>query len=54
MRQQLAEIGVNFVENDFFLTSQELFAIWAETQKTFTMENFYRAQRKRLDILMSG
>ena len=54
MRQQLAELGVTFVENDFFLTSQEMFTIWGDSQKTFTMENFYRAQRKRLDILMSG
>lgn len=50
---QLKEFGVQFVENDFFLTSRELFGIWAKKQKSFVMENFYRAQRKRLDILMN-
>ena len=52
LREQLQLLGATFVENDFFLTSQELFTIWADKQKTFTMENFYRAQRKRLGILM--
>lgn len=51
---QLKDFGVEFVENDFFLTSRALFTAWAEKQKTFVMENFYRAQRVRLDILMSN
>jgi len=51
---QLAEFGVEFIENDFFLTTRKLFAMWAETQKTFVMENFYRAQRNRLGILVSN
>lgn len=51
-REQLQQLGATFIENDFFLTSQELFTIWADGQKTFTMANFYRAQRKRLGILM--
>ena len=50
---QLKEFGVEFVENDFFLTTRELFKQWAEKQKSFVMENFYRAQRVRLDILMN-
>ncbi|MFM6962921.1 MAG: cryptochrome/photolyase family protein [Micrococcales bacterium] len=50
----LIEYGVNWVENDFFLTSRELFTQWAGQQKTFVMETFYRAQRKRLGILMEG
>jgi deoxyribodipyrimidine photolyase-related protein len=54
LKQQLEEFGVTFVENDFFLTSQSLFELWAEKQSSFTMENFYRAQRKRLGILMDG
>jgi deoxyribodipyrimidine photolyase-related protein len=49
---QLAEAGIKFVPNDFFLTSRELFFQWAEKQKSYVMENFYRAQRVRLDILM--
>lgn len=51
--QQLTEFGVDFVSNDFFLTSREDFALWASRQKTFVMENFYRAQRVRLGILVS-
>ena len=54
MRENLIKLGAEFVENDFFLTSEELFNMWAEKQKSFTMENFYRAQRRRLNILMSG
>jgi len=54
LKQQLEEFGVTFVENDFFLTSQSLFELWADKQSSFTLENFYRAQRKRLGILMDG
>jgi deoxyribodipyrimidine photolyase-related protein len=51
---QLKEFGVEYIANDFFLTSRELFKLWADKQKTFVMENFYRAQRTRLDILMTN
>mgnify|MGYP000441005086 FL=1 len=51
---QLIAAGINFVPNDFFLTSRPLFMQWAEKQKTYVMENFYRAQRVRLGILMQG
>ncbi len=37
---QLAEAGIKFVPNDFFLTSRELFFQWAEKQKSYVMENF--------------
>ncbi len=30
---QLKEFGVEFIENDFFLTSRELFKLWAENKK---------------------
>jgi deoxyribodipyrimidine photolyase-related protein len=50
---QLAELGVQFVANDFFVTPRELFHTWAKSQKTFVMENFYRAQRVRLNILVT-
>ncbi|MEY4994109.1 MAG: hypothetical protein RIS82_1231 [Actinomycetota bacterium] len=50
--QNLKDFGVQFVENDFFLTTRALFALWAQKQKTFVMENFYRAQRVRLGILV--
>jgi deoxyribodipyrimidine photolyase-related protein len=51
---QLKEAGVEFVQNDFFLTSRGLFRDWADSQKTFVMENFYRAQRVRLGILVKN
>ena len=50
----LKEFGVSFVANDFFLTSRADFALWAGAQKSFLMENFYRAQRVRLDVLVEG
>lgn len=50
----LQEHGVEFVENDLFLTKRSDFQLWADRQKTFVMENFYRAQRVRLSILVDG
>ena len=52
--EQLKEFGVVFVDNDFFLTPRPLFMQWAAEQKTYLMENFYRKQRTRLNILMEG
>ena len=46
--------GVTFVENDFFLTPRPLFQSWAADQKNYLMENFYRKQRTRLNVLMEG
>jgi len=54
LSKSLADFGVTFVENDFFLTTKELFNSWAESQKNYLMENFYRAQRIRLNILVEG
>jgi deoxyribodipyrimidine photolyase-related protein len=48
----LQEFGVEFVANDFFLTPRPLFAQWADGQKSYLMENFYRLQRTRLNVLM--
>ena len=52
--EQLAKFGVSFVENDLFLTSRDLFTSWADNQKSFLMENFYRGQRSRLGVLVEG
>jgi deoxyribodipyrimidine photolyase-related protein len=52
--KQLAEFGVSFVENDFFLTPRNLFASWANNQKSYLMESFYRAQRTRLGVLVEN
>jgi len=45
---------VVFIENDFFLTPRPLFQSWAADQKNYLMENFYRKQRTRLNVLMEG
>ena len=52
--QALSEFGATFIENDFFLTPRPLFKLWADAQKNFLMETFYRAQRIRLGILFEG
>jgi deoxyribodipyrimidine photolyase-related protein len=52
--EALKECGVNFLENDFFLTPRPLFKAWADSQKSYLMESFYRKQRARLNILMVG
>jgi deoxyribodipyrimidine photolyase-related protein len=52
--EALKNHGVNFVENDFFLTPRPLFSAWASDQKSYLMESFYRAQRIRLGILVEG
>jgi len=52
--EQLQKLGLTFIPNDFFLTSRSLFQQWAGAQKSLIMENFYRAQRVRLNILMEG
>lgn len=52
--QQLKEHNITFIDNDFFLTPRSLFTQWASEQKTYVMENFYRKQRTRLNILMEG
>ena len=53
LRANLEAAGVNFVPNDFFLTSRDEFQAWASSQKTLVMENFYRRQRVRLGILVA-
>ncbi len=50
----LTASGFTLIDNDQFLTSRQLFAQWAGSKKSLLMENFYRAQRVRLSILMDG
>lgn len=54
LQATLETLGAEFCDNDFFLTPRELFAQWASGQKNYLMENFYRKQRVRLNILMDG
>ena len=52
--EALKKFGVSFIANDLFLTSRTDFATWAGGQKSYLMENFYRAQRVRLNVLVEG
>ncbi|MDX2270367.1 MAG: cryptochrome/photolyase family protein [Cyanobacteriota bacterium] len=42
------------LENNHFLWSRSEFLIWAKGRKRLLMEDFYRAGRKRFQILMEG
>ena len=53
-RQLLLDLGVELIANDQFLCSAASFAEWADGRKSLKMEDFYRWQRQRLDILMDG
>ena len=54
LQRTLTELGAIIRPNDFFLTPRPAFMEWASSQKTHLMENFYRKQRVRLNILMDG
>lgn len=45
---------VEVIDDGLFLTSPEYFAEWAGGRKQLRMEDFYRAQRRRFDLLMDG
>jgi deoxyribodipyrimidine photolyase-related protein len=45
---------ITLLPNNHFLWSQAEFSQWAGSQKRLLMENFYRAGRKRFNILMAG
>jgi deoxyribodipyrimidine photolyase-related protein len=46
--------GVELVRGTLFLTHPDQFADWARGRKRLRMEDFYRAQRRRLGVLMDG
>ncbi len=50
----LESLDVELLRNRFFLTTPDEFASWAESRSSLRMEDFYRWQRQRLDILMDG
>lgn len=54
LMKTLQKFDFTIVENDQFLTSRHHFAEWAGSKKSLLMENFYREQRVRLNILMDG
>lgn len=47
-------IRLTVTPNEMFMTPTSLFNEWAEQQNRLQLEQFYRWQRKRLDILMDG
>jgi deoxyribodipyrimidine photolyase-related protein len=51
-RALLERLGVEVVRSDRFLCHYEDFAEWAAGRKQLRMEDFYRWQRMRLDVLM--
>ncbi|CAM8656891.1 Photolyase PhrB-like [Acidimicrobiia bacterium] len=52
--EMLAGHGVELLPNEQFLCSASEFAAWADGKKSLKMEDFYRWQRRRLDVLMDG
>ncbi|MEI7561281.1 MAG: cryptochrome/photolyase family protein, partial [Actinomycetes bacterium] len=52
--ESLRELSIEFVDNDFFLTPTMEFKDWADSQKSFKMESFYRKQRLKFNLLMEG
>jgi len=54
--ERLADIDrrVEVVDGALFLTDPARFADWAEGRKLLRMEDFYREQRRRFDLLMDG
>ncbi|MTA09945.1 MAG: cryptochrome/photolyase family protein, partial [Actinobacteria bacterium] len=53
-RELVSSLDVHVEMSDQFLCHPSLFEEFAGTRKTFKMEDFYRWQRKRLNILMDG
>jgi len=51
-RAMLHRLGVDVYPNDQFLCHYADFAAWIADRTTFKMEDFYRWQRVRLDVLM--
>lgn len=51
-RAMLEREGVLIDRNEQFLCHYEDFAAWADPRSSFKMEDFYRWQRTRLDLLM--
>ena len=50
----LRRLDVEVVRSNQFLCHYDEFAEWADGRNSFTMEHFYRWQRRRLGVLMDG
>jgi deoxyribodipyrimidine photolyase-related protein len=53
-RERLRGLDIELVRDEQFLCHPDDFAAWAAGRRRLTMEDFYRWQRRRLDILMDG
>ncbi len=53
-RQLLQRLGVELVRSNQFLCHYNDFAEWAAGRERLVLEDFYRWQRRRLDVLMDG
>ncbi len=53
-RKMLIELGVEVLPTHAFALSREEFTAWAGDRERFLMEDFYRYQRTRFDVLMEG
>jgi deoxyribodipyrimidine photolyase-related protein len=53
-RELLERLGVRLVRTNQFLCHPDEFAGWAAGRRQLKMEDFYRWQRRRLDVLMDG
>jgi len=51
-RRALERLGARFVRSSQFLVDPDDFADWAAGRRRVVMEDFYRAQRKRLGVLI--
>ncbi len=48
------DVELRILDDPHFYLKRSEFASWASTRKTLVMEHFYRAMRKRFDVLMDG
>jgi len=53
-RRRLQRLGVRQIASNQFLTAPQDFAAWAAGRKRIVMEDFYREQRRRLGVLLTG
>jgi deoxyribodipyrimidine photolyase-related protein len=53
-RQLVASLDVDVIRSDQFLCHLDEYSEFMSTRKSFKMEDFYRWQRRRLNVLMDG
>ena len=53
-RTLLTRLGVDVLPNNQFMCSKEDFAEWAQDRSSLRLEDFYRWQRRRFEVLMDG